>query len=453
MSKQRGSLFYKQNSWGYEIGITVNGKRQRYKKQGFTTKREAEQALTKQLGLIDGGKYTGAGKQTVAQFLAAWVADYERSGRVKVTTLASVKQHVDKYLIPHLGEVQLSKLTPNTVARFYADLLNNGRRKNNAVKGTGLSPKTVRNIHLTLAQALKDAVRWQLVPNNAASAADLPRYEKPALHVWDDQQVGQFFAHVEQVNDPLAALWRLLFVTGMRRGELVGLRWQDVDLVEGRISVNQTRTIANDLVVISSPKTAAGKRQLAIDAGTVTALAQLKNQQEAAAQVLGHWGTDLVAATVDGHAIHPKALLRLFQRTAKAAGLPVIRLHDGRHTAATSALQAGVAIHVVKGRVGHANASTTLDVYAHFLPSADKLAADSAGSVLDQATSEGRAKVAKGGKKVATASELAELGNTISPYFPENKDFPTSEKPENGGSPGARTLDLRIKSPLLYQLS
>ena len=114
MSKQRGSLFYKQNSWGYEIGITVNGKRQRYKKQGFATKREAEQALTKQLGLIDGGKYTGAGKQTVAQFLAAWVADYERSGRVKVTTLASVKQHVDKYLIPHLGEVQLSKLTPNT---------------------------------------------------------------------------------------------------------------------------------------------------------------------------------------------------------------------------------------------------------------------------------------------------------------------------------------------------
>ena len=78
MSKQRGSLFYKQNSWGYEIGITVNGKRQRYKKQGFATKREAEQALTKQLGLIDGGKYTGAGKQTVAQFLAAWVADYER---------------------------------------------------------------------------------------------------------------------------------------------------------------------------------------------------------------------------------------------------------------------------------------------------------------------------------------------------------------------------------------
>ena len=115
--------------------------------------------------------------------------------------------------------------------------------------------------------------------------------------------------------------------------------------------------------------------------------------------------------------------------------MPVIRLHDDRHTAATSALQAGVAIHVVKGRVSHANASITLDVYAHFLPSADKLAADSVGSVLDQATYEGRA-------KVATSSELTELGNTISPYLPEN-----------GGSPGARTLDLRIKSPLLYQLS
>ena len=453
MTKQRGSLFYKQNSWGYQVGVTVNGKRQRYKKQGFATKREAEQALTKQLTLLDGGRYTGAGKQTVAQFLASWLTDYERSGRVKVTTLASVTQHVDKYLIPHLGEVQLSKLTPNTVARFYSELLNNGRRKKNTVKGVGLSPKTVRNIHLTLSQALKDAVRWQLVPNNAASAADLPRYERPALNVWDDQQVGQFFAYVEKVNDPLAALWRLLFVTGMRRGELAGLRWQDVDFVEGRIYVIQTRTIANDHVVISSPKTTAGKRHLAIDAGTVTALANLKNEQEAAAQVLGHWGTDLVAATLDGHAIHPKALLRLFQKTAKAAGLPVIRLHDGRHTAATSALQAGVAIHIVKGRVGHANASTTLDVYAHFLPSADKLAADSAGSVLDLATSEGRAKGAKGGKRGATGSELTELDNTVRPYSPENKDITTQEKPNNSGSPGARTLDLRIKSPLLYQLS
>jgi len=104
---------------------------------------------------------------------------------------------------------------------------------------------------------------------------------------------------------------------------------------------------------------------------------------------LGQWGADLVDATVDGHAIHPKALLRLFLRIAKAAGLPIIHLYDGRHTAAISALQAGVAIHVVKGRVGHANASTKLDVYAHFLPSANKLAADSAGPVLDHATSEG----------------------------------------------------------------
>jgi len=110
---------------------------------------------------------------------------------------------------------------------------------------------------------------------------------------------------------------------------------------------------------------------------------------------LGQWGTDLVDATVDGQAIHPKALLQLFQRTANAAGLPIIRLYDGTHTAAISALQASVAIHVVTGRFGHANAPTTLEVYAHFLPSADKLAADSPGSVLDHSTSEGRAKVAK----------------------------------------------------------
>ena len=448
MSKQRGSTFKRNNGYGYAISYTLNGERKREKKQGFTTEKEAAQAMTKALSLIDGGKYTGAGKQTVEQYLTNWLTRYEQSDRAKQTTVASVQQHVTKYLIPHLGKVQLTKLSPLTLSKFYADLLHKGRLKTNTVKGEALSPKTVRNIHLTLSQALKDAVRWQLLPMNPASAADLPRYERPPLTVLDEQQIGQFLSHIENTNDPLAALWRLAFVTGMRRAELAGLRWSDVDFMEGRITITQTRTLANDKVVISTPKTRAGKRHVSIDTETVTALAKLKNAQEQAAQILGHWGTELVAATLDGHAIHPKALLRLWHKTLQAAGLPKMRLHDVRHTAATSALQNGTALHVLSGRIGHAQPSTTLNIYAHYLPSADKLAADTIGQVFNRAQA-----VSSGVRTVSAVSKLDELDNTIHPYSPENMDFPTSEKPENGGSPGARTLDLRIKSPLLYQLS
>jgi integrase len=448
MSSQRGRIFKTATGYGYYFSITVNGKRQQYKKQKFATKNDAEKALTKALSLIDGGRYTNAGKQTVEQFFISWLTDYERSGRVKQTTLASVNQHVTKYIIPHLGKVLLTKLTTSTLSKFYGDLLHDGRRKPNQFAGKGLSPKTVRNIHLTLAQALTDAVRWQLLPTNPASTVDLPRYDRSALTVFDDQQTGQFLQHLENTNDQFAALWRLAFVTGMRRGELAGLRWVDVDLVSGRVTVAQTRTIANDQVVISTPKTAAGSRHISIDTATVTALANLKNKQETAAELLGGWATDLVAASLDGHAMHPKALLRYFQKAVEAAGLPKLRLHDARHTGATSALQNGTALHVVAGRIGHADVSTTLNIYAHYLPSADKLAADTIGSVLDQAQ-----KVAKGSRKVAADMELGEHDNTVKPYNPINRDFTTLEKPENSGSPGARTLDLRIKSPLLYQLS
>jgi integrase len=393
-SKQRGSIFFKQGSHGYSLSYTVNGKRQQVKKQGFATKKQAEQALTKALGNIDGGRLMGAGRQTVEAFLLSWLENYERSGRVKQTTLASVRQHTTKYIIPHLGAVPLSKLSPSTVSKFYGDLLTSGRRKTNQVKGAGLSPKTVRNISLTLQQALKDAVRWQLLPINPATGADLPRYERPALTVFDDEQTGQFLHYAKIVCDPFAALWQLTFATGLRRGELCGLRWQDIDLVEGRISVVQTRTIADDRVITSTPKSSAGKRTISIDSATVTALAELKNQQEAAAQVYGHWGTDLVAATLEGRPVHPKALYRQFQTACKAAGLPVIRLHDGRHTSATSALQNGTAIHIVAGRVGHSQVSTTLNTYAHFLPSADRLAADTIGAAIQQAV-----KVAEGSRR------------------------------------------------------
>ena len=214
----------------------------------------------------------------------------------------------------------------------------------------------------------------------------LPRYERPELSVWDEQQVAQYLVHCIDTADPLYAVWRLLLVVGLRRGELLGLTWPDVDLVSAMITVKQTRVLlADSSVAVETPKTKRGRRRFAIDAETVTALAVLKNAHEQAAEILPGWSSPYVATNADGQPIYPTTLTKRFRRTAQAAGLPVIRLHDGRHTAATSALQAGVSVHVVSGRLGHSKPSTTLDVYSHFLPTADRAAADVVGFSLQAA--------------------------------------------------------------------
>jgi len=239
----------------------------------------------------------------------------------------------------------------------------------------GLAPKTVRNVHGVLHATLRDAVRWGYLPRNIAAGADLPKSVTPEMHVWNPEQLRAFLEHVRRHS--LHAAWLLFATTGMRRGEVTGLRRIDVDLEAGRVSPRRPRVVVNHEVVASEPKTAKGRRSLALDPATVAALREHRTRQLEQRLAVGpRWqDSGLVFTWPDGHAIHPERFSRWFEQHARAAGLPKIRLHDVRHSYATAALAAGVPAKVVSERLGHANIAITMDTYSHVLPGLDAQAA------------------------------------------------------------------------------
>lgn len=436
MRTRRGQVFRSGSGWGFYFSYTVNGQRRQVRRHGFASSKAAHQALTQALAHVDGGRLLGATTQTVGEFLDSWLVSYEQAGRRKVSTVQSVRTTVRCYLRPVLGDVLLRDLNAKTVSDALGRLLTEGRHTGRGTR-RGLSPKTVRNVAGVLRKALGDAVRWGLIPVNYVTQVELPRYERPHVVAWDSEQSARFLAHSEAVGDPLHVLWRLLLVTGLRRGELLGLRWQDVDLVLGTVTVEQSRVRVDHRVVVSTPKTRAGRRTVSIDPTTVTLLAQLRNAQEATADLLGRWGTDLVAASATGQPLDPPWLLDQWKRAARAAGVPVITLHQGRHTALTQALQNQVPLHVVAGRAGHAQASTTVNLYAHYLPLADRQAADLVGAHFDAQVRQAAALF--GSRLVAEGSEHAEQDAPNTQETQQTRDCANHDDPADCAPPGIRT--------------
>jgi integrase len=289
--------------------------------------------------------------------------------------MTNLKVHV----LPALGALKLQRLTAPRLAAFYSELLTDGRRD-----GKGLAPKTVRNIHVLLHRALKDATRWGYVPHNRADDVDPPQGASPQQQVWTPEQLRAFLVHVR--DDRLYALWLLVATTGMRRAELAGLRWSDIDFARARLTPRLPRVVVNYQVHTSDTKTASGRRSLALDPATLEALREHRRRQtdERAVAEIGD-EHDLLFTWPDGRPLHPDLITDWFQRHAKRVvweqdgrtkvGLPVIRLHDVRHSYATAALAAGIPAKIVSERLGHANVQITLDTYSHVIPGLDEQAA------------------------------------------------------------------------------
>ena len=302
---------------------------------------------------------------------------------LKPSTASGYAQTISAYIAPRIGALDLVKVDGGVLNAMYADLLANGRTGGCGRSG-GLSAKTVRNVHGLLHKAFKDAVRWRRLTVNPCDAADQPRKNEPEMKVWTSEQLGRFIATT--ADDRLGDVWRLFSTTGMRRGEVLGLRWADVDLAGKRLTVRQVRTMTSSGVIVGTPKTKAGVRRMALDDGTVSALKRWKRAQSEERLVMGEgWQGaehDLVVTEHDGSPLHPKALTRRFHSSTKRGGLPIIRLHDIRHSYATAALAAGVPVKVLSQRLGHADVSMTLRVYAHVLPGDDEAAAALVASVI-----------------------------------------------------------------------
>lgn len=382
--KRRGAVEQlPDRTWRYRFSWRdATGRRHYVKRSGFTSRREAERAMTVHMVEADRGTGTVTTTTTVGDYLHAYYNRQLADRAWKPTYAATVGTHIRSYLVPRIGNVPIGKLTVATFDQLKADLLNNGKT---GLMGTGgLSAKTVRNILSTLHKAFEDGVERQELSRHPMIGVKLPKFERPELVTYDETQVNRFLAYSKASNDYMYPLWRLMFATGLRRGELLGLRWVDVDFVSCRVNIVETIVEINGRGHVSTPKTRAGRRSFTIDTETRDALAVLLNAQEHAADQLGSWSSCRVATTLVGRPIHPRVLTRRFQAITAAAGLPLTRLHDGRHAAATMALSAGIPVHVVSRRLGHAKVSTTLDVYAQWLPTADERAADTIGQVLRQ---------------------------------------------------------------------
>lgn len=354
-----------------DVGRDADGKRIRRWHSGFPTKRLAEQARTKLLGDLDAGRYLEPTKTTLGEFLERqWLPAIKSTLRSSTWTLYD--QNIRAHIVPALGLVQLRALAPGALNVFYGEALVSGRRDG---KG-GLAPTTVKKLHTILHRALRDAVRWGLVERNVTELADPPAAKSPEKPVWNSAEIRRFLD--SQRADRLFALWRLAATTGMRRGELCGLRWSDVDLEAGRLDVRKTLVEVAYRLEVSEPKTNAGRRTVALDPATVVALrAHRKRQLEerlawgAAWQGVG----ELVFVQQDGSPIRPGALTGFFENRAKAAGLAPLTLHGIRHSYVTALLRDGTPVRAVSARVGHASANVTMGIYAHVIPGDDEQAA------------------------------------------------------------------------------
>ena len=381
MTRPNGSVTRRNGQWCYVYSYDDNGTRRQKRRQSFATKDLAQRALVAELSKIHQNA-TIDSTDTVAQYLTAWLDRLAKSGTVKRTTVVARTGHLNRYVIPRIGQIQLNKLKPQHVAALYADLVNAGRINN--TKSSGLSAKSVRDIGSTLVKALNDAIKFELLNRNVAKGVELPRYEKPDITPYDEAQVRQLLEHANRTGDYFAPIWRLLIVSGMRRGELCGLKWSNVDMVDGTITISETRLNVDGQIIVETPKTRHSRRTVSLDSGTIGELAKFHNLQDDAKIRLGSWHSDYVLTDLDGQPVNPERVSRLFKRACANAGLPVPRLHDTRHTAVTLGISSGVPIHVVAGRVGHANVTTTLNTYSHFLPRADKLAADVIGAAINE---------------------------------------------------------------------
>ncbi len=361
--------------WHFNVDLpSADGRRKQAHRRGFATRKEAQAALDQVKADVLHGTYVDTTHLTVWEYLTGRWLPAKRS-TVKASTFVSYQQTVAAYLTPRIGGVQLAKVDPSMLNALYADLLTEGRTGASGRQG-GLSAKTVRNIHGILHRAFRDAVRWGLLARNPADAADQPRRVATDLLVWTPEQLGAFLETA--ATDRLAVVWELLATTGMRRGEVLGLRWSDLDLASRRLTISQSRTMAGNTPVTDSPKTRAGARTIALDHGTVAALRTWrKAQAEDRLLMGGGWPAhDLVVTEGDGRGVHPQVLTRRFKALAVQTGLPAIRLHDLRHSYATAALAAGVPVKVLSARLGHTDIAITLRVYAHLMPGQDVAAAD-----------------------------------------------------------------------------
>jgi integrase len=370
-----GAIYEQGGRWRAVIEVGwERGKRNRKYLSG-KTKRDVLQKLAHAQQTRAQGLPVPAERQTVGRYLERWLADVaERT--VRASTFVRYRELLVIHAIPVIGNRPLAKLSPQDLQALYAEK-----------QRAGLSAQTVVHLHRVLHRALVQAVRWNLMVRNVADLVDPPRVIRKEIRPLDAEQSRRFLAAV--AGDRGEALYVLAVTTGMRQGEIIGLRWTDIDLEAGTLSVKRTLGRVRNLGILEDmPKTAKSRRSLRL---TRLAVATLRThrmrQKEERLRVGALWqDQNLVFANAFGGPMNTLTLTRRFHRLLKQAGLPRVRFHDLRHGTASLLLALGEHPKVVQELLGHSTIGITMDLYSHVAPTLQDVAVDRLGHLLEGQT-------------------------------------------------------------------
>jgi integrase len=366
-----GSVHKRADGRWQTIVTLPSGKRKYYY---GATRAEASAALTKALRELAQGLPVVAEKQTVGEYLSTWLTGAAQGG-LAPRTAARYRAHVEQHLVPALGRIRLARLSAQPIQQLYDQQL-----------AAGSAPATVRQMHAVLRRALGEALQLGLIQRNPATLVRVPRVTRTELHVLTPDDARRFLETVTTSGERLAALYVVALTTGMRLGELLALRWMDVDISAGALHVRATLRYRNaDTYFFDPPKTAKSRRRIALSSAAVEAMRAHRTRQLTERLAAGPaWREeDLVFCTEIGGALCGNHLSeRDFPALLARAGLPRIRFHDLRHTCATVLLRRGVHPKVVSELLGHSTVAMTLDRYSHVLPDMQQAAREAMDALL-----------------------------------------------------------------------
>jgi integrase len=376
--RQRG-----EESWQLRVHAgrdAITGRKQYVERTFRGNKREASKALAALVTETDQLAPRAAKEGTVGALLNEWLEHAAPSFSPK--TVATCRGYIDSPIIPAIGSLSANKLTAAELDRFYRHLLEVGTANG------PYAPATIRRVHGIIRRALTQGVRWGWITHNPAIDASPPRVPLRELKPPSPDDVVRLFRLAQESDPDLATFVMLAASSGARRGELIALRWKDIDLDRGTLSIERGVVIVNSQLIEQGTKTHQSRR-ITLDETTRANLSHHRSRMEEAARSAAtsiNADSFVFSETLDGSAPwRPDSTSRAFRALGQRAGVSQVRLHDLRHYVATRLLTAGVDVRTVAGRLGHRNPSTTLNVYSHFVPESDQEAADALGQIFDDA--------------------------------------------------------------------
>ncbi len=345
-----------------------------YKNVLAKTQKECKEKLIQAIKECEQVDTVKSEQYTVGQWMDVWFENWAKV-KVRPSSHQTYRGYIENHIKPRIGDVPLAKLTTLDLQKLYKDLLNGGRVERMEAKHQpkGLSAKTVRNINQVISSAMDFAKEQRLILTNPTDGCALPKPAHKEMKTLSADQLAAFLREAKESG--VFELYYIELATGLRRGELLGLKWSDIDFNQGVLHIRRQIARIGGEVVEAPLKTENSYRTLPIGADAVGILLEQRKRTH----------SDYVFPSPKGGPISPDSVLHMLHRVLKRAGLPEVRFHDLRHTFATLALQNGVDIKTVSGMLGHYSAGFTLDTYAHVTTAAQKQAAQTMGNLLSGA--------------------------------------------------------------------